>query len=170
MPGLKRLARLLDSSVEWAGRVAMWGIVPLVLVVCYEVVSRKLFNAPHGWSLSLPALIFGFLWTTAAARTLRHNRHVRIDILTQRLSPRAQTILDLALYLFLFFPVVVCLLVYGTRFAVVAWSTSELLTYSWAFPSWPFKAMIPLMAAMLLIQGVSVVISYILYLARREES
>ncbi len=170
MSGLKRLASLLDNVSEWAGKVAMWSVVPIVLVVCYEVVSRKVFNSPHGWSLSLPALLAGLLWTTAAARTLRHNRHVRIDILTQRLSRRAQTILDLALYLLLFFPVVACLLVFGTNFAVGAWSTSELLTYSWDFPAWPFKALIPLMALLLIIQGLSVVLTYIVDLAKGKES
>jgi len=148
----------------------MWSVIAIVFVVCYEVVSRAVFNSPHGWSLGLSTLLTSLLWTTAAARTLAHNRHVRIDILTQRLSRRAQTILDLALYLLLFFPVVACLLVFGTNFAVRAWSTSELLTYSWDFPAWLFKALIPLMALLLIIQGLSVVLTYIVDLAKGKES
>jgi hypothetical protein len=40
----------LDNVSEWSGRIFMWLIIPLTLVVVYEVVSTKFFDTPHIWA------------------------------------------------------------------------------------------------------------------------
>ena len=46
---LALLARRLDRIAIGSGRLAAWLIVPMVLSLCYEVVSRYVFNAPTQW-------------------------------------------------------------------------------------------------------------------------
>jgi len=100
------------------------------------------------------------------ARTLYHKRHVRIDILTQRLSPRAQIILDSLLYLGLFFPFLVVVLVVGIDFTVTAWSTSEQTPFAWRVPTYPFKTLVPLMALLLIIQGIADFTKNVFYIVK----
>ncbi len=163
---LKSLVRFLDNISEWTGKISLWSIVPLVLLVVYEVISRKIFNSPHVWSLELPVMIYSFYWAMTAARTLYHKKHIRIDILTQHLSPRAQTILDSLLYLGFFFPFVVIVLVIGIDFTVTAWTTSEQTPFAWRVPTYPFKALIPLMALLLFSQGISDFIKNVFYIVK----
>lgn len=166
MSRVQSLVHFLDSISEWTGKISFWSIVPLVLLVCYEVISRKIFNSPHVWALELPVMICAFFWAMTTARTLYHKRHVRIDILTQRLSPRAQIILDSLLYLGLFFPFVVVVLVVGIDFTVTAWSTSEQTPFAWRVPTYPFKTLVPLMALLLIIQGISDFTKNVFYIVK----
>lgn len=166
MPRIQSLVRFLDSISEWTGKISFWSIVPLVLIVCYEVISRKVFNSPHVWSMELPVMICAFFWAMTAARTLYHKKHVRIDILTQYLSPKAQTMLDSILYLGLFFPFIVVMLVVGIDFTFAAWSTSEHTPWAWRVPTYPFKTLVPLMALLFIIQGTSDLIKNLLYIVK----
>jgi TRAP-type mannitol/chloroaromatic compound transport system permease small subunit len=90
-----------------------------------------------------------------AAMTLYRKKHVRIDILTQYLSLRSHTILDSLLYLVLFFPLISVVLVFGFDFTIIAWSTSEQTPFAWRVPLFPFKMLIPIMALLLMLQGIS---------------
>ena len=166
MSKLQSLVHFLDSISEWTGKISLWSVVPLILVVVYEVISRKIFNSPHVWSLELPVMICGFYWTMTAARTLYHKKHVRIDILTKLLSPRAQTILDSLLYLGFFFPFVVVVLVIGIDFTVTAWSISERSSFAWRVPAYPFKTLVPLMALLFMTQGISDFTKNVLYIVK----
>ena len=166
MSKLQSLVHFLDSIGDWTGKICLWSIVPLILLVCYEVASRKIFNTPHEWSLELPVMIYGFHWTMTTARTLYQKKHVRIDILTKRLSLRTQTILDSLLYLAFFFPFVVVILVIGINFTVTAWSISETTPFAWTVPTYPYKALIPLMALLLFIQGTSDFIKNVIYVVK----
>jgi C4-dicarboxylate transporter DctQ subunit len=75
----------------------MGGVVVLLvtLMITYAVVARKVFNAPLGLSVELSnyaviAIVFLPLAWIQAQR-----RHVSVDLITSRLSPRKQTVLDI---------------------------------------------------------------------------
>jgi TRAP-type mannitol/chloroaromatic compound transport system permease small subunit len=71
----------LDKVSEWSGRIFMWLIIPLTLVVVYEVVSTKFFDTPHIWAPEITAYLYGPYFMLVAAYTLLYNAHVRIDII-----------------------------------------------------------------------------------------
>jgi TRAP-type mannitol/chloroaromatic compound transport system permease small subunit len=94
----------LDKVSEWTGRIFMWLIIPLTLVVVYEVVSTKFFNAPHIWAPEVIAYLYGPYFMMVAAYTLLYKAHVRIDIIYMKFSPRTRGILDCFTYLIFFSP------------------------------------------------------------------
>lgn len=145
----------LDSVSEWSGRVFMWLIIPLTLLVGYEVVSVKMFDRPHIWAPEIIAYLYGPYFMLTAAYTLLYNAHVRIDIITQKFSPRTRGLLDCFTYLIFFFPFCIIVLQQGYLYTATSWAMHE-TSGSAELPIVPqIKMVIPVTAALLLIQGVS---------------
>ncbi|PKR56286.1 TRAP transporter small permease subunit [Thalassospira lohafexi] len=89
------LDRVLGRIVDIAGWGAALSGLALVLVVGGNVLLRYLFNSGSvamqelEWHLVSPIALMGM------AYGMRHGGHVRVDFLYERLSPRAQAIIDL---------------------------------------------------------------------------
>ena len=153
---LALLARRLDAIAIWSGRLAAWLIVPMVLSLCYEVVSRYGFNAPTQWAYDMTFMLYGSFFMLGAAFTLQRKGHVRTDSLHAGWSPRTQAIVDLSCYLLMFLPFVGVFLFVGWGYFVKAWVTNEtFVSSSWQPITWPFKLAMPLAGLLLLIQGFS---------------
>ena len=50
MVAVQKFLQIIDSISEWSGRIFMWLIVPLTVVVVYEVIARYFFQSPHIWA------------------------------------------------------------------------------------------------------------------------
>ncbi|MFH1122775.1 MAG: TRAP transporter small permease subunit [Pseudomonadota bacterium] len=155
----KRLLKtigLIDPIAIWSGKVMSWLIIPLMLGLIYEVISRYLFNAPTVWAYDVSYMLNGTLCMMGAAYTLYKDGHIRTDVLYANWSPRRQGWVNVICYLFLFFPGMIFFFVAGLDSAVHAWSILELSDASpWRPPLYPFKTVIPACTLLLLIQGVS---------------
>ena len=84
--------------------VAMVMIICLIAVMIYEVVVRRVFNAPTIWAIDITYMTNGTLFLIGGAYTLQKNAHVRIDFLSSRLPVRVQHTLNLLFYVCLFIP------------------------------------------------------------------
>ena len=153
---LALLARRLDRIAIGSGRLAAWLILPMVLSLCYEVVSRYVFNAPTEWAYDMTFMLYGSFFMLGAAFTLQRKGHVRTDSLYGEWSPRRQAGVDLACYVFMFFPFVAVFAFVGWGYFVKAYVTNETFVSSaWQPITWPFKLTMPLAGALLMLQGVS---------------
>jgi TRAP-type mannitol/chloroaromatic compound transport system permease small subunit len=82
--------------------------------------------------------------------------HVRTDMLYQGWSVRRQNWIDAIGYLFFFFPAMILLFYFGWQEAYHAWTIGETSDASpWRPIVYPFKAVIPLTALLLLVQGIA---------------
>jgi len=152
---LKSFLNGLDWISEWTGRIFIWLIIPLTGVVAYEVISRRVFNAPHIWATEVTDFIYGPLFMLVAAYTLLHKGHVSIDLLFNRMRPRVQGILEVINHLIFFFPFCGLLFYYGISFAHTSWVQHE-TSGSAALPFVPeIKTVIPVTFALLLLQGIA---------------
>ncbi|MGD8722738.1 MAG: TRAP transporter small permease subunit [Desulfobacterales bacterium] len=146
---LNTVLKAFDWFSEWSGRIFIWLIIPLTVVVVYEVISRRVFNAPHIWATEVTNYIYGPHFMLVAAYTLLYRAHVSIDIIYGRYSPRTRGILDIFTYLVFFFPF--CSIV----FAQTSWSIGE-TSESAALRIVPLiKTVIPITFGLLLIQGLA---------------
>jgi len=155
-PGkLERAIRAIDTVSAWSGRIVGWLILPLIFVMTFEVVSRYVAT-PTQWAYDLSYMIYGALFMLGAAYTLYRGAHIRTDFLYQKWSVRTQATVDAICYLFLFFPGIAVFLWLGTEFAWTSWLRNErTVGSSWMPVIYPLKAVIPVAAALLLLQGVS---------------
>jgi len=158
-----------DRFSEWSGRIFIWLIIPLTVVVVFEVISRRVFNAPHIWATEVTNYLYGPHFMLVAAYTLLYKAHVSIDIIYGRYSPRTRGILDLITYLIFFFPFCIIVLYQGIVFAQTSWSIGE-TSESAALRIVPFvKTVIPVTFGLLLIQGLANFIRSIMLVVRGKE-
>lgn len=148
--------RVIDRISDWSGRIVCWMIIPLVGSLAYEVFARYLFGAPTEWAYDISYMLYGSFFMLGAGYALFRGGHIRTDMLYQNWSPRTQGTVDALCYLFLFFPAMLFLLWMGGQEAWHAWEIGERSDASpWRPILYPFKAVIPVTAIMLLAQGLS---------------
>lgn len=141
------------------GQLFAWCIVLLTGVVVYEVVARYAFRAPTVWGFDAAYMLYGTLFMMAGAYALSRNGHVRGDFLYRNFRPRVQARLDLTLYILFFFPAILAFMISGFSFFAASYAQNEHSAFSPAGPViWPFKALIPIVGFLLLLQGLAEVV------------
>jgi TRAP-type mannitol/chloroaromatic compound transport system permease small subunit len=146
----------LDTFTDWCGKAVAWLVVPMAAGLTYEVVARYVFDAPTEWAFDVTYMLYGSHFMLVAAYTLMRGGHIRTDMLYARFSARTQGAIDVVGYVLFFFPAVIFLLVAGTDAAVASWEMGERSEISpWRPPLYPLKAVIPVTAVLLLVQGLS---------------
>ena len=159
--------RFADDLSAWFGKVFAWCIIVMAFGIGYEVVVRYAFNAPTPWAFDLSYMLYGTIFMMGAAYTLANDGHVRGDMLYRLWPARVQASIDLVLYLLVFFPAMVAMLVAGWSYAYYSFSIGERSLQSPFGPIiWPLKMVIPISAGLLLLQGVSQVIKCVRCLQR----
>jgi TRAP-type mannitol/chloroaromatic compound transport system permease small subunit len=104
-----------------------------------------------------------------AAYGLLAKSHVSIDIVSGRFSKKTQAVLSLICYLLMYFPFIIVFFYYGLSYAINSWQMLEKSWSIWGPPLYPIKTVIPITAAMLLLQGISEVIKAIDVLVEKRE-
>jgi len=152
---MQKLLLSVDKLSTWVGHAFSWLIVALTLFISWEVFSRYALDAPHAWAYDAMIMFYGALFMMAGAYTLAKNGHVRGDVLYGFFQPRTQAALDLTLYVVFFIPGVVALVWAGYDYAVESWTIREHSSVmAEGPPIYPFKTIIPIAGAVLLLQGV----------------
>jgi TRAP-type mannitol/chloroaromatic compound transport system permease small subunit len=152
---MQKVLLFVDKVSTWVGHAFSFLAVALTLQVSWEVFSRYALDSPHAWSFDVMIMFYGTMFMMAGAYTLAQNGHVRGDVLYGFFSPRTQATLDLILYILFFIPGVFALTYAGYFYAADSWRINEHsnITYEGP-PVYPFKMIIPLAGAILLVQGI----------------
>lgn len=144
----------VDRVSTWVGQAFAWLIVTLTALISFEVFSRYVLGAPHPWAFDVMIMMYGTVFMMAGAYTLAKSGHVRGDVLYGFFAPRTQATLDLILYFVFFIPGVIALTYAGWSFAADAWAIKEHSSITADGPPiYPFKSVITLAGAILLLQG-----------------
>ncbi|MDP4301795.1 TRAP transporter small permease subunit [Leptothrix discophora] len=151
---MQSLLLLVDRMSTWLGQLFAWSIVALTGLITWEVFSRYAFNQPHAWALDAQIMLYGTLFMMGGAYTLAKNNHVRGDVLYGFFEPRTQATVDLVLYVLFFLPGIFALTWAGWNFAHESLAIREQTFSAEPLPLYPFKFIIPLAGAMLLLQGI----------------
>jgi len=141
-----------------SGKAAAFALIVLIAVVNTGVIARKVFNAPIAWNFDISYMLWGFLFIIASAWAMLRGEHVHIDVLTSRLSSRANLILDIVLYLTICIPTLIIILLKGIDFAYRSWCLKELTPSPPYLPLYPLKTTIPVGIFLLLLQVIVKVI------------
>lgn len=150
---LDSFCRFVDRLSTAVGVVAAWLIVPLVVALCWEVFARYVLNAPTIWAFEIGYLLTGTSWLLGMAYALSRDAHIRVDVLTTRLSERAKALVDVVLFAGLVLPFT-SWLVYGLqgRVAQAIRSGERSGQSAWNPPLWPFRLIILVAFVLLTLQ------------------
>ena len=157
--GLSRFAPLLravDALTEAAGRLA--GVLAIALVA----LSFALVLARYALGVGSVAAQEAVLWLHAAlfllglAYALRHGAHVRVDVFSQRWTPRTRARVELGGLVLLLMPFCVFMVAMSWDYVGASWSAREGSRDPGGLPGWYLlKSLLPLSAALLLLQALA---------------
>lgn len=154
---LLRLAYWLDRPALLLGRVAAWLLLPMVVVIAFDVIGRKYirhldFVVAHGlhqyinspklqdseWHFSAALILL------ALGYAFSRNMQIRLDIIRHRLSARHKVWIELVGTLVLL-PFLAVMLYFACVFVDVAWLSGEQSYFLTGLPyRWAIKAALPL--------------------------
>ena len=162
---LKSYISISDRLIEWTGKATSWLTALLVLVICYDVIMRYLFNRSSVAIYELEWHIFALIFLLGAAYALKHDRHVRVDVFYGQYSQKTKARVNLVGTLLLLIPLCVILLLEGSDFVANSFRFSESSPDPGGLPGrYVIKSAIPLGFFLLLIQAVSLTFNSILTL------
>jgi TRAP-type mannitol/chloroaromatic compound transport system permease small subunit len=166
---MQKLLLFVDKVSTWVGHSFSWLIVGLTALISWEVFSRYALDNPHAWAFDVMIQMYGTLFMMAGAYTLAKNGHVRGDVVYGFFTPRAQATLDLTLYIVFFIPGVVALVWAGYTYAAESWAIKESSNITAEGPPYyPFKTIIPVAGAFVLVQGVVEIIRCVICIRQGE--
>ena len=165
---LKSILRVIDSISERQGKVACWACVALIIVFVFEVTARYVFTAPTIWAHQTGTMLGATIAILGFSYAHRHNAHIRIDVLSSKLSPGVRAIIEVVLTLLFFFPLYIAVIYASAIYLEYSWSTQETLQMSyWYPPAWPIRALVLLGFCLFFLQGVANFVRALHHVIRR---
>jgi len=158
---MKKLTDVIDALNRRAGELAGWLILAMVLIGAYNALASSLGKALHTSAFTSNMLVelqwylFGIAVMLGAGATLQQGGHVRVDVLFDRLSPRARRRINIAGAVLFLLPF--CAVMLWTSWDIVAasWSIREQSPDPSGLPRYPLKTFLLIGFALLFLQGFS---------------
>ncbi|PZA00448.1 C4-dicarboxylate ABC transporter substrate-binding protein [Gammaproteobacteria bacterium 2W06] len=173
MRGLLTLSGMIDALSDRVGRALRWVAMLMIALGVINVIGRYL-GAELGMQLSSNALLegqiqaFAVIFLLGSAYLLRHDGHIRVDILQSRFSARTRAWVDLLGALLALVPFCGVMLLNGVGYVALAWARGEVSPNPGGLPLYPIKTVILIGFALLLAQGISQAIKAAATLTGRE--
>ena len=164
MNALLAVSRLIDRLSERVGHTIYWLVLVAVLISAANAIVRKAFNFSSNSFLVIQWYLFSMIFLFCAGYTLKHNEHVRIDIISSRLSPRARASIDIFGTLFFLLPMAVLLMWLSWPVFIDAYVRQEVSSNAGGLIVWPARLMVPIGFLLLVLQGLSELIKRIAFL------
>ncbi len=153
---IRRFCLWIDAVNSWVGRFVAWTTALVVAVVFVDVVMRYLFKTSFVFTQELEWHLFAFIFLIGAGYTLLKDGHVRVDIIYQKLSLKAQAWVNLVGVLFFLIPGCLMIIVTSMHFVQNSFAIMEGSPDPGGIPyRWVIKACIPAGFSLVLLQGIS---------------
>ena len=164
MQALLVFSRGIDGLNAWIGRYVIWLILASTVISGVNAIVRKVFNYSSNAFLEVQWYLFAAAFLLAAGYTLLQREHVRVDVISSRLSKRTQIWIDLLGFLFFLTPMCLVVLWYGVPFFLQGFESNEMSSNAGGLLRWPVYLMMPLGFGLLMLQGFSEAIKRLAFL------
>ncbi len=156
---LEKIAGLIDRINEWVGTGVSWLTTAMVVVVCYDVFTRYVLRKSSVAVQELEWHLFAVIFLLAAGYTLRHDKHVRVDVFYAKLSRKKKALIDLAGTVIFLIPFTVLVIWSSLGFVENSFRIMESSPDPGGLPfRYLLKACIPVGFVLLLLQALSLLI------------
>lgn len=170
---LRWLSDALQRISEATGKAIAWLTLPMVFGTFVIVVLRYALDLGYIWMQEGVVWLHAAVFMLAAAYTLKHDEHVRVDIFYRKMTPRSRAIVDVLGILLLLLPMSIFILSASWEYVVVSWQIREGSREAGGLP-FPFvpllKSAIPLTSLLLVIEGVADLMRLVLVLLGKAEA
>jgi len=160
-----------DKIIEWTGRKVSWLTAVLVIIICYDVFMRYLFNSSSAAIYELEWHVFALIFLLGAAFALKHDRHVRVDVFYSRFPVKVKAWVNLVGTLVLLIPFCWIMIIKGSEFVASSFRLFESSPDPGGLPArYLIKAAIPLGISLLFIQAISLALKSMLIIMGVEQN
>ena len=164
MKSLLSLSRSIDRLNEQVGRLVYWLVLVAVLISAGNAISRYTLNLSSNAWLEIQWYLFSAIFLLSAGYTLLYNQHVRIDVVSARLSRRARAWIDILGTLLFLLPVAIAILWMSWPIFVTAFKVHEMSSNAGGLPVWPARLLMPVGFLLLTLQGLSELVQRVAFL------
>ena len=168
---MPRCLKQIDKFTEYSGRIISWLILLLVLLTCYDVFMRYLFNSGTVALQELEWHLFALIFLLGGAYTLKHDDHVRVDVIfnSKHLNDRQRAWINIVGMLVFLTPFCILILISAWPFVQNAFWYQEGSPDPGGLPyRFVIKSSILIGFGLLLIQGFAELLRNILVLKQTE--
>lgn len=155
MKALLKISAFIDALNERVGSIVIWAVLASVLISAGNAISRKAFDLSSNAWLEIQWYLFAAVFMLAAGYTYLKNEHVRIDVLSGRLSARGRAWIDILGIVFFLMPWIILMLYLGIPFFHQAFVSGEMSSNAGGLIRWPAYLLIPVGVALLGLQAIS---------------
>ena len=166
---LLKLSQLIDKLNERVGKGAFWLVLIMALISAANASYRFVFNDSSNGMLEIQWYLFAAVFLLCSPYTLQKNEHVRIDVLSGKLSPRGLAVIDIIGTIFFLLPMVVVVLWLSLPLVAESYKIQEMSANAGGLIRWPVKILLPIGFTLLALQGISELIKRFAFLAGRIE-
>ena len=153
---MTRIVRFLESINDLVGSSIAWLTFIMVLATCLVVILRYIFNVGSIALQESVMYMHGIVFMLGIGYTLKHQGHVRVDIFYEKFSVKTKAIVDLLGTIIFLLPLGIFFLLGSLNYVSFAWSLTESSAQPGGLPGiFLLKTLIPLMAGLLIIQGLA---------------
>ena len=162
---LLKLSQLIDWLNERVGKGAFWLVLIMTVISAGNAVVRFTVNYSSNGLLEIQWYLFAAIFMLCSPYTLQKNEHVRIDVLSSKLSPRGLAVIDIFGTLFFLLPMVIVVLWLSLPLVADSYKINEMSSNAGGLIRWPVKILLPIGFTLLALQGISELIKRIAFLA-----
>lgn len=164
MNALLQLSRTIDTLNEHLGKAVTWLILIVVVISAGNATMRYSINWSSNGLLEIQWYLFSAVFLLCSGYVLLKNEHIRIDVITGRLSARAQNWIDVFGIVFFLLPMVLLVTYLSWPVFMNAWTTGEGSPNPGGLVRWPVRLLMPIGFFLLLLQAASELIKRIAFL------
>ena len=164
MKVLLSFSRAVDWLNNKVGQGIYWLILVAVLVSAGNATIRYVFNNSSNAWLEIQWYLFSAVFLFGAGYALLHNQHVRIDVISSRMSKKAQIWIDILGTIFFLMPMAITIMWLSWPVFIESVHRGEVSTNAGGLVIWPARLMVPVGFLLLVLQGLSELIKRVAFL------
>jgi TRAP-type mannitol/chloroaromatic compound transport system permease small subunit len=154
------LVRAIDAVSEYSGRAVRWLVAVMVLVGAFNAVARYVgrwtgVNLSSNAYIELQWYLFSLVFLLGVSYALKHDAHVRVDVLYGRLGARGRAWIDLLGTVLFLIPFSLFMLVLSWPSVAASWRVREVSPDPGGLARYPIKAVVLVAFVLLILQGVA---------------
>lgn len=151
-----KLINAIENFVEAIGKGASYLNLLLIAVIVIDISLRALFSLTGAWVIELEWHLFAVIFLLGIPYALQQDRHVRVDLFYEKFKDKDKRLVNIVGTIFFLLPWALVLFYTGFYYAAEAFSSGETSPNPNGIPYFfPIKAMIPIAAGLLILQGVA---------------
>ncbi len=159
---MKIITQFLTRIIDFVGACCAVLMCLMLINVFYDVIARYLFDNVSIGMQEMEWHLFAAMFMFGIGYTLKEDGHVRVDVIYDRLSQKAQAWINIAGSLFFAIPITALILYYGVGYSYEAWEMGEGSADPGGLPHrWVIRSVIPLSSGFVILCALQVILKQV---------